>query len=179
VRAPEEIFRSLLLPRYREAQLGHFAQQIANAVRRWLAEPKDGLFISGPAGTGKTYMACAIVRAVLEAGKPVTFVRCADFYAEIRRTFSIGSEVTEGDVENRYANAPLLVLDDLAAGSLSDHERRCTLNLLDVRWNHLRPTVVTSNLALTEIGTAMDERISSRLRCFVPIVLGGRDRRGR
>ena len=56
-----------------------------------------------------------------------------------------------------------LVLDDLGAGSLSDCERRYTLELIDTRLNKLRPTIVTSNWNLQEIAERMDDRIASRL----------------
>jgi len=160
--------------RYWGARLSSFSPEIVDAVQRWLAQPGDGLFVSGPVGTGKTHLAAAIVRAAVEAKLKVIFLRCSDFYHEIRMSFSA---VNEAEVASRYQQAPLLVLDDMAAGSLSDFERREMLNLLDIRLNSLRPTVVTSNLGLEKIAVEMDERIASRMRSFVPIVLGGRDRR--
>jgi DNA replication protein DnaC len=82
-------------------------------------------------------------------------------------------------VLTRLTDAEFLVLDDVGAGSLSDHERRSTLHLLDRRINHLRPTIITSNLTVDEIGRAMDERIASRLNSFTAVALTGRDRRRR
>jgi DNA replication protein DnaC len=167
--------RAILPDRYWGARLSDFSPEVAEPVQRWLALPGDGLFVSGPAGTGKTHLAAALVRAAADARQQVTFLRCSDFYREIRRSFT--SELSAEDVESRYQQEPLLVLDDMAAGSLSDFERREMLNLLDIRLNSLRPTVVTSNLGLEQIALQMDERIASRMRSFVPIVLGGRDRR--
>jgi DNA replication protein DnaC len=71
----------------------------------------------------------------------------------------------------------LLVLDDLGAGSLSDHERRCTLELLDKRLDAMRPTVVTTNWTIEQIGKRMDERIASRLSGFVVMAFTGKDLR--
>jgi DNA replication protein DnaC len=73
--------------------------------------------------------------------------------------------------------APLLALDDVGSGSLSDHERRFTLELLDRRTNALLPTVVTSNWSLQQISDLLDDRISSRLAAFTEVELQGRDRR--
>ena len=78
-----------------------------------------------------------------------------------------------------YAEIPLLVLDDLGAGSLSDHERRCTLELLERRLNAMRPTVVTTNWTIEQIGKLMDERIASRLSAFAVISFIGKDLRAR
>ena len=70
-----------------------------------------------------------------------------------------------------------LVFDDLGAGSLSDCERRYTLELLDTRQNKLRPTVVTSNWDLQEIAERMDDRVASRLAGFAALELSGKDKR--
>jgi len=70
-----------------------------------------------------------------------------------------------------------LVLDDLGAGSLSDCERRYTLELIDTRLNSMRPTIVTSNWNLEEISERMDDRVASRLAGFAALELAGKDRR--
>lgn len=77
-----------------------------------------------------------------------------------------------------YCVAPMLILDDIGAGGLSDHERRILLDVLDRRGNDCRPTVVTTNLSLDQIRDLMDERISSRLRDYLAVAFTGADRRG-
>jgi DNA replication protein DnaC len=134
----------------------------------------------GSTGVGKTYFAAAIARALVESGKTVIFRSAADYYADLRATFNTSdADMSEGAVLTRLTDVEFLVLDDVGAGSLSDHERRSTLHLLDRRINHLRPTIITSNLTVDEIGRAMDERIASRLNGFTAIALTGRDRRRR
>ena len=62
---------------------------------------------------------------------------------------------------------------------MSDAERRFTLEILDRRANRLKPTVITSNWSLQEIGEKMDDRIISRLSGFTRLELSGNDRRMR
>ncbi len=122
-----------------------------------------------------------MVRALVERGgtrSRVTFKLASDFYADIRATFT-NPGVTEITILNQFGDVEFLVLDDLGAGSLSDFERRSTLHVLDRRLNHLRPTIITSNLSLEQIAQGMDERIGSRLRGFTRIAMTGRDRRER
>jgi DNA replication protein DnaC len=121
-------------------------------------------------------MATAIVRFMVERGKPVLFKRATELYSSIRKSYN-APDMNEEDVMREYVQAPLLVLDDLGAGSLSDHERRCTLELLDGRLDALRPTVATTNWTIEEIRERMDERIASRLSGFVVMAFTGRDLR--
>jgi DNA replication protein DnaC len=163
-------------PRYWNAKLIDFGQKAIQEVENWLAEPRDGLLLTGPAGTGKTHLAAAIVRSEIEKGRSAMFRRASDFYAEIRDTFN-DPDKSEKMVVREYINVPLLALDDLGSGSLSDHERRSTLDVLDQRLNHLLPTVVTTNWPISEIAERLDERIASRLSAFRVLALVGRDLR--
>jgi len=163
--------------RYHLAKLTDFSAKTVNTITAWLAQPSEGLFITGLPGTGKTHLAAAIVRRVIESGRSnLLFERCADFYLRVRDCYreGMGSEAAE---LSRLDSPSLLVLDDLGAGSLSDFERRCTLEVLDRRINQTRPTVVTSNWTLGKISEAMDDRIASRLAPFQLVALEGPDRR--
>jgi DNA replication protein DnaC len=132
----------------------------------------------GPTGSGKTWLAAAIVSALIQSGKTVVFKSAADFYEDLRAAFSsTNADVTERAVMSKLTGVAFVVLDDLGAGSLSDHERRSTLHLLDRRLNYLRPTIVTTNLTVEQVGKLMDERIASRLGGFTRIAVTGCDRR--
>ena len=85
--------------------------------------------------------------------------------------------LSEESVLEPLEQVRFLILDDLGAGSLSDHERRFTHDLLDRRINRNRRTVVTSNWTLEQIAERMDDRIASRLGSFTQLELRGRDRR--
>lgn len=144
-----------------------------------MKQPGDGLFLSGATGTGKTHMAAAILRKLVETGKRVKFTRARDFYAAIRSTYNAQEGPTEENVVRDHTEPAFLILDDLGAGGLSDHERRFTLELLDARVNALKPTIVTSNWKVDEIAAKMDERIGSRLKQFTVLAFTGKDRRSK
>ena len=171
----EKYLRSALPTRFHRSRLQDIGRDVQLAVDKWLAKPGDGLFVVGPAGTGKTHLACAIVRWRWEHGRRAIFQRAAEFFATIRESYD--QSTSERAVMEPLLTASMLVLDDLGSGSMSDHERRFALELLDRRGNSLLPTVVTSNWSLSEISERMDDRIASRLAAFTSIELRGRDRR--
>jgi DNA replication protein DnaC len=164
--------------RYRWARLDDFTDGLRAAVLAWLDHPGDGMLLLGECGTGKTHLAAAVIVEAIRRGGPLwdaTFRRCADLYAALREAYRSGT--SEESVLRDYANPRLLVLDDLGAGNLSDHERRFTLEILDRRHNAKLPTVVTTNWDLARISEQLDDRIASRLSGFLRIVPGGSDRR--
>jgi DNA replication protein DnaC len=166
---------SRLPVRYRTASLNDFSSQIQEAVHFALARKTDGLLITGPVGTGKTHLAAAIVRHLVRLGNDAIFRRCAKFYSDLRNAYQ--ENASEESILVPIASAAFVVMDDLGAGSLSDHERRSTLELLDRRLNENLPTIVTTNWTLSKISECMDDRIASRLAGFSAIELTGTDLR--
>jgi len=163
--------------RYWKARLEDFSGTAYELVMDWILNPSDGLFITGACGTGKTHLAAGIVRQFISKGANVVFKRSADFHREVREMFRADSAICEAALMSTLEKSRFLVLDDLGAGSLSDCERRYTLELIDTRLNSMRPTIVTSNWNLEEISERMDDRVASRLAGFAALELAGKDRR--
>ncbi|HKV25627.1 MAG TPA: ATP-binding protein [Candidatus Acidoferrum sp.] len=146
------------------------------SVTAWLRDKQSpGLFLYGPVGTGKTHLAYAILRALLEDGQNALAVSAANFYRELRSAFN--SEQNEETIFGKYVGVPWLMFDDAGAGALSDFERRTLLDLLDRRAS--LKTIITSNLTVEEFGKRLDERIGSRLSEFLLFHCGGTDRRAK
>src|SRR6266446_4789855 len=175
--AIERKIHAALPERYWPAKLDDFSGTAYELVMDWLFNPSDGLFITGPCGTGKTHLGAAIVRQFITKGVNVKMARCADFYRDVREMFKGESQGGESAIMSPLEKARYLILDDLGAGSLSDCERRYSLELLDVRLNKLRPTIVTSNWSVQEISERMGDRIASRLAGFAQLELAGKDKR--
>jgi DNA replication protein DnaC len=171
----ERAIRAELPPRYHDARLDSFSPALQTRVSDWIREPGDGLLLSGAVGTGKTHLAAAIVRSRMELGKAPAFRRAADLYAGLRETYRVNT--SEAELMRAYVESPLLVLDDLGAGALTDFERRITLEIFDRRLNNRRPTIVTTNWKLEDIAEKMDDRIASRLASYTNLVVSGKDRR--
>lgn len=161
--------------RFRKATLLDFPQNIREFVLDWLAHPRDGLLITGAVGTGKTHLLAAITRTLLLIHQEALFHRCAELYAALRACY--GENCSEESVLRKYFAPHWLFLDDLGAGSLSDFERRNTLEILDQRFNRELPTAISTNWSLEQIAERMDDRIASRLGSLAGLELSGEDRR--
>lgn len=167
----------LRIPRdFQDATLLDLKPALTDTLMSWFANPESrGLLLHGPAGTGKTHIACALVRALLETEQNARIVAMATVYRELRNCFN--SDNSESLAMLDYITMPWLVLDDFGSGALTDFERRIAYEILNGRISQRNRTIITTNLKLDEIRDKLDERVSSRLLLFQEIELQGKDRR--
>ncbi|MCT9009386.1 ATP-binding protein [Streptomyces rhizosphaerihabitans] len=134
------------------------------------------LLIAGPTGTGKTHQAYGAIRALLTARVRLRWeaVTAADLYARLRPR---SGHDTERDLQS-LARSPLLLLDDLGAAKNSEWTEELTYRLINHRYDHLLPTLITTNLPIAELRAALGDRVASRLAEMTErVILTGPDRR--
>lgn len=125
---------------------------------------KEGLFLIGPNGTGKTHLAVAVMRELILKGiESCRFIKVPKLLFEIRKTFRDGYRNTEGEFVEKFENYTYLVLDELGVEKVTDWSLQDLYLVIDGRSNNLRPTIITSNLSLDEIEKHLDSRFSSRI----------------
>jgi DNA replication protein DnaC len=132
------------------------------AAVNYMHEVKCGAFKSlvmiGNAGTGKTHLACAIIR---EAGGKYRFA--SEIVEEMRRTKSFTATETEAELIDYYGHVSLLVIDEIGRGITSPDEKYMLYQILNARYNTRKPTVLISNLPkadfLQYIGAAAADRL--------------------
>ena len=116
------------------------------------------LVFIGTAGTGKTHLACAIIR---EAGG--LYRSAPDIVEEFRRAKSFSSRDTESDLIYKYGHCRLLVIDEIGRGINATDEKYMLYQLLNARYNTRRPSVLISNHNkadfLNYIGIAAADRL--------------------
>jgi DNA replication protein DnaC len=105
-----------------------------------------GLFFEGQPGVGKTHLAVAVLKQVVQTtGARGLFYDTRDLLRVIRSTYDPSIRTTELDVLRPVMTADLLVLDDLGAEKTSEWVEE-TMNLIvNTRYNERRLTVFTSN----------------------------------
>lgn len=171
LRALEE--RLLSIPRRHREGVEGFREQsprLADAVDRWsehFTPFQAGLFIYGKWGRGKSHVAFAIARALLEEGFTFHWWGTTDLLLELRATIE-KKGATECDVYHKAAGCDLIILDDLGTENRSAFAERSIFALINHLYERKTTLIVTSNLDFEQLKKAWEPlqgaRLVSRLR---------------
>ncbi|MGH3923624.1 MAG: ATP-binding protein [Pseudonocardiaceae bacterium] len=148
----------------------------ASATKMTRVQHGGSLLLLGPTGTGKTWQAYGVLRALADSGVYCdwTMVTAPDLFASLRPRAGVDSE----RVYERYLGAKLLVIDDLGAQKDSEWTEEYLGRLIDARWRDELATLITSNVPATAFSVRFGTRITSRLGDMCTrVVLDGPDRR--
>jgi len=100
------------------------------------------VFITGPTGAGKTFLACALGHKACREGFSVSYVRLP----RLLENLGIGrGDGRYAKILDAFARIDLIVLDDWAMAPLSDEQRRDIFEILEDRYDR-KSTIVVSQL---------------------------------
>ncbi|MGW3183233.1 ATP-binding protein [Kitasatospora sp. NPDC001119] len=181
-----ELAASRIPPLYQDAvaddaQVLAWVEHVKQAARRGpegqlgIARARS-LLLLGETGTGKTHQAYGAIRALLGAGVRLRWqaITSVTLYAMMRPRPGADPEREMRDLERM----PLLLVDDLGAGRVSEFTEETTYRLINHRYEQQLPTLLTSNITPSELSGLLGDRTASRLRQMChKTVLAGPDRR--
>jgi DNA replication protein DnaC len=107
----------------------------------WIKD-KQNVIITGPTGSGKTFIACALANSVCRNGHSAYYIRLPRLVEEMNIARGDGSY---GKQLARLAKYALLIIDDWGLAKLSDRERRDLLEVLEDR-NGISSTIISSQI---------------------------------
>ncbi len=129
-------------------------------AKQWVRGTSAGILVLGGApGVGKTHLAIAASKALVESHHDVAFRTEIDLIAEIQRRFADNSS---DRFIQELSEVPWLVIDDLGMAALTSWGEEKLDRLINERWRSagaLR-TLITTNVE----GNDLPARLASRLR---------------
>lgn len=125
------------------------------------SESSQSMFFIGKTGLGKTFLSSAIAKELMQKGFNVAFDSIQNFLRAVENEHF--GRVTGTDTFQILIDADLLILDDLGSEFSSPFYSSALYNIVNTRLNKGVPTIISSNLSLTELQNKYDDRIISRI----------------
>ena len=126
--------------------------------------PTDkSMIMVGGVGTGKTLLASAILDSLVDK-YDCGIIKTIDLVRKLKATWNKDSEKTEEDVLSGFIDVDLLIIDEVGSQFGSDTEKLFIFDIIDGRYQDMKPTILISNLDIDGIKDAIGERCVDRLR---------------
>lgn len=124
---------------------------------------KNLMFI-GNTGLGKTFLANAIAKYVIENGKTVVYQTAPVLMDKvIEYKFSYDKTGEQKEQYSKIFDVDLLIIDDLGTETMSNNKFTELFNIINTRLLKNKKILISTNLTLNELYKQYDERVISRL----------------
>jgi DNA replication protein DnaC len=136
-------------------------------VDRFGQEDTHSLYLYGPTGTGKTFLAKCAGKALIEKSHTVLYLSAPALFEAARAAkFHDADQPDAAEAYRRILRVNLLILDDLGTEPASDSRYADLLSLLETRAQPSREprrNIIATNMDLKRLYAAYNERIGSRI----------------
>lgn len=128
------------------------------------AHEKPNLLLTGPAGTGKTFLTHCIAKALLDECYSVIYLSAAELFEIFSsHQFRDDPEPEEELMYHHIYDCDLLIIDDLGTEVANNFTISRLFSCINERARSSRPVVISTNLTMSQIKSHYSERIGSRL----------------
>lgn len=175
-RADYLLGKAAIPPRFADRRLSNFvphaagpakalqvAQQFADDFEECLKSGRSLIFCGG-VGAGKTHLAVGICHEIIAKDKVAVFTSVLTAIRSIKETFRKGAEQTEAEAIRALVQPDLLVLDEVGVQFGSDTEKMYLFEIINGRYEDMKPTILLSNLAKDALAEFIGERVIDRMR---------------
>lgn len=162
-------FRERTFANYRAGDAGSEQHAVLERAQKFAANfPKAmelgaNFVFCGKPGTGKTHLACAIGNHVIQNhGNATLFITVFDVIQRVKATYG-NPEQSERAVMQSFAAPDLLILDEVGVQFGTDFEKVIITDIINRRYNDMRPTIILSNLSESDLSDYLGARVMDRM----------------
>ena len=128
------------------------ARRYADGFGAEAAKSGASLVFCGGVGAGKTHLAVGIAHRLMEQGRIAVFTSVINAIRRVKDTYRRDSGQSEAQVAG-FIRPDLLILDEVGVQFGSETEKMILFEIINGRYEQLKPTIVISNLARTRSPT--------------------------
>ena len=114
-------------------------------AKNYPAASETGLLLMGSCGVGKTHLAVATLRQLMERGHGARFYDYRELLKELQASYDPNHPVSEMSVLEPVLECEILLIDDLGASKPSPWALETIGHILNKRYNEKRVTLLTTN----------------------------------
>ncbi|MDA8485137.1 ATP-binding protein [Pseudomonas resinovorans] len=123
------------------------------------------LMLLGQVGNGKTHLAAAVAGVVIEQHRcNAMYTTVSRVCQQVKASYSKESTQSEREALDIFRTPDLLILDEVGASYGTDFERMVMFEVINARYEDVKPTIVISNLGAGALVDALGDRTVDRLR---------------
>lgn len=126
-------------------------------------EQNGHIALVGGYGSGKTQIATELIREVTTRQFSALFVTATQLIRAIKSCYRDEIKTTEEQVISRYVRPHLLVIDEFQRRKGSEWENEQLFDIVDQRYNSLKPLVIICNQSREDFEKTMDGAILDRM----------------
>jgi DNA replication protein DnaC len=121
----------------------------------------DSLLMLGTPGTGKNMLAACICKNIATQGFTALHTTAIKLVRKVKTSWG-NSELDEQELIDQFTKPDLLVIDEVGVQFGSPTEKIILFEVINGRYEEMRPTVLISNLTLADAETYLGPRIIDR-----------------
>lgn len=174
-------YKEVIPRRFHEVSFENDVSENIKKIYKDQLSKRESLFIYGASGVGKSHIACALAKNLLENEIEVMYFNTGELLERLRAEYK--DEVYDEDYNESLFTRLLdfngvLILDDIGAEKTSDWVIERLYIIINKKYEDMVPMIFTSNCSIEELHVKIGGRIASRISgmsAFIKKV--GEDRR--